>query len=231
MTSDEFSGRWPTSGTMLNGMCSELRMQSTLRAILPPMGVPASSSSRGSAWLTPPAGFMDASNRSQSPNAAVRPNLGLAVKQVPWPTPTVRGNHNRKRAGTASGDGLVTAVKRGKAWPTPKASDADRGDCPGERRRRSPALISAVKMKPWATPTARDWKSGKASAATMDRNSRPLSEQVGDTLNPDWVEPLMGFPVGWTRCAGQHGKDSANTIGSLRVRRVVCRSGRRGFVL
>ncbi len=193
-TSDEFSGRWPTSGTMLNGMCSELRMQSTLKAILPPMGGPVSSSSRGGAW----------------------------------PTPTVRGNHNRKREGTASGDGLVTAVKR---WPTPKSSDADRGDCPGERRRRSPALISAVKMKPWPTPLSSDWKSGKASAATRGKNSRPLREQVGDTLNPDWVEPLMGFPVGWTLCAGQHGKGSANTDGSLRVRRVVSRSGRRGFVL
>lgn len=50
----------------------------------------------------------------------------------------------------------------------------------------------------WATPTARDWKSGKASAATHAKNSRPLSEQIGGTLNPDWVELLMGYPVGWT---------------------------------
>ena len=50
----------------------------------------------------------------------------------------------------------------------------------------------------WATPTARDWKSGKASQATMERNSRPLSEQVGGNLNPQWVEWLMGWPIEWT---------------------------------
>ena len=54
----------------------------------------------------------------------------------------------------------------------------------------------------WATPMARDWKSTSPGAAT---NTRPLSEQVGATveqasrgpLNPEWVELLMGFPPGW----------------------------------
>ncbi len=50
----------------------------------------------------------------------------------------------------------------------------------------------------WATPTARDWRSGKASQATMERNSRPLSEQIGGLLSPTWVEWLMGWPLGWT---------------------------------
>lgn len=48
------------------------------------------------------------------------------------------------------------------------------------------------------TPTARDWRSGKASERTMQRNSRPLSEVIGGHLNPDWVEWLMGWPIGWT---------------------------------
>ena len=51
------------------------------------------------------------------------------------------------------------------------------------------------------TPTARDWKSGKASQATMQRNSRPLSEHIGGKLNPQWVEWLMGWPIGWTDLA------------------------------
>jgi DNA-cytosine methyltransferase len=61
-------------------------------------------------------------------------------------------------------------------------------------------LETAVVLR-WPTPTARDWKSGKASAATMARNSRPLSEVVGGHLNPTWVEGLMGFPHGWTDLA------------------------------
>ena len=35
-----------------------------------------------------------------------------------------------------------------------------------------------------ATPTKRDWRSGKASEATMQRNSRPLNEQVNMLLTP-----------------------------------------------
>jgi hypothetical protein len=65
---------------------------------------------------------------------------------------------------------------------------------------RFPNLETAVALSPWPTPTARDWKSGKASDATHDRNSRPLSEVVGGALNPTWVEWLMGFPLGWTDC-------------------------------
>ena len=84
------------------------------------------------------------------------------------------------------------------------------------------------RMKAWPSPQARDWKGGRVSEATAAKNSRPLSEvvmwatpQVDDSknsgsnkkrrqglasqthqkntqLNPDWVEWLMGWPVGWT---------------------------------
>lgn len=61
----------------------------------------------------------------------------------------------------------------------------------------------------WPTPTSRDWRSGKASQATMEKNSRPLSEVVCQSrpsypdagtgqLNPVFVEWLMGWPIGWT---------------------------------
>jgi hypothetical protein len=80
------------------------------------------------------------------------------------PTPTVSGNHNRAGLSPTSGDGLSTAVKK-----------MQRGE-----------LIAA--------PTARDWRSGKASEATMNRNSRPLSEQMGGSLNPRFVLQMMGFP-------------------------------------
>jgi hypothetical protein len=60
------------------------------------------------------------------------------------------------------------------------------------------SLAQCVEMRQLPTPTARDWKSGKASQTTMERNSRPLSEQIGGKLNPQWVEWLMGWPIGWT---------------------------------
>jgi len=79
-------------------------------------------------------------------------------------------------------------------WPTPTRDSAT------QRTKRyaqgGMPLSAAVTMFP--TPTARDWKSGKASAATMAKNSRPLSEQIGGLLNPDWVEWLIGWPIGHT---------------------------------
>jgi len=55
----------------------------------------------------------------------------------------------------------------------------------------------------WATATARDWRSGKASEATRARNSRPLSEAAAPDgfLLPEWTERHMGFPEGWTTIA------------------------------
>lgn len=52
-----------------------------------------------------------------------------------------------------------------------------------------------------ATLTARDWRIGKASEATHARNSRPLSEQLGGLLHPDFADWYQGLPVGWTRAA------------------------------
>jgi hypothetical protein len=73
----------------------------------------------------------------------------------------------------------------------------------------------------WPTPTSRDWKDGSAQAcANVSANGhlgrvvhqRPtpppaqlaglagmdLAGSVGGSLNPTWVEWLMGFPLGWT---------------------------------
>jgi hypothetical protein len=108
-----------------------------------------------------------------------------------------------------NGNGMGTPLSiAAKMWPTPNTSDAKRGpdarDRPGSG---GPNLAYAA----YATPTARDWKSCRASPETHAKNSRPLSEQIGamegngtqtqpTTLNPEWVEWLMGFPIGWTDC-------------------------------
>ena len=127
-----------------------------------------------------------------------------ATESGSWlPTPMANdvGGYNK-----GGGSGRVGKVRPGlkmmarkNLWPTPKASDGARGDCPSERARRSPSLVSACK---WPTPTARDWKSGAASQATYDRNARPLNEMVhqaegGGQMNPTWVGLLMGWPEGW----------------------------------
>jgi site-specific DNA-cytosine methylase len=62
----------------------------------------------------------------------------------------------------------------------------------------------------WATPTARDHRSGREGEKTIDRkamSSKPLPDQVDiitktGLLNPAWTELMMGWPMGWTATAG-----------------------------
>ena len=49
----------------------------------------------------------------------------------------------------------------------------------------------------WPTPVQRMYKDN-ASPSEYERNEIPLAAQVGGPLNPEWVEWLMGWPVGWT---------------------------------
>lgn len=50
----------------------------------------------------------------------------------------------------------------------------------------------------WATPQARDYRSGQVSRWEDPNRSRNLNDQCGGQLNPTWVEWLMGFPTAWT---------------------------------
>lgn len=76
------------------------------------------------------------------------------------------------------------------------------GQCWGRMTAAPP--MSESEFGSWPTVTARDWKSGAASAQLMAKGGRPLSEVIfwkeGRThhLNPDWAEWLMGWPVGWS---------------------------------
>jgi hypothetical protein len=123
------------------------------------------------------------------------------------------------RSGTASQ--LVPLVRRTSAtgsgswlpdgfWHTPTASDRDgkphwdHRASPGHVRKVPVPNLMAQVMERWPTPTTRDHKDTGDSVAngTVPVNSL-LGRAVGPTtaggsLNPTWVEWLMGFPLGWT---------------------------------
>jgi len=73
----------------------------------------------------------------------------------------------------------------------------------------------------WPTPTALEFKDSGANwplLAKLDRGGRVLrriatrateaERLVGGSLNPNWVEWLMGYPIGHTACAGWETRSS-----------------------
>ena len=133
-----------------------------------------------------------------------------------WPTPTLHGNYNRKGASQNSGDGLETAVKK-ELWPTPTAMTGGTGVAPshengGHGWNIGAAVNDSLSDKPkrqWPTPSTRDHKggykggrirNGKVSMDTLDVAVQHTNnkDQTSGTLNPTWVEWLMGLPTGWT---------------------------------
>ncbi len=102
-----------------------------------------------------------------------------------WPTPNVpnRGPEMDKSGRPASGgiDLQSTAMLAG--WATPRATDGSKGG----PNQTGGALPADAALAGWATTSARDWKDGRASQETMDRNSRPLNEQV--VMLAGWATP------------------------------------------
>lgn len=122
-------------------------------------------------------------------------HLSAAIQRLP--TPTVNGNYNRKGASATSGDGLATAVKAMRV-PTPKAAAAGPDFAKMERSSTGISLptwvaLSASRRVP--TPTVQDAKNNCGPSQT-DRDA--LNVTVGGPLNPEWVEWLMGWPIGWS---------------------------------
>jgi DNA (cytosine-5)-methyltransferase 1 len=118
-----------------------------------------------------------------------------------WPTPQT--DSFRSRGGKRKDEKGLDSLARD--WPTPMAND---GCKPSAGNRRTADLTHAAGM--WMTPTARDHKDGATSLVNTPVNGL-LGRQVlttpmagrdtsaaRRTLNPLFVEALMGWPTGWT---------------------------------
>jgi len=107
---------------------------------------------------------------------------------------------------------------------------ANDGCKPSAGNRRTADLTYAAGM--WMTPTARDHKDGATSLANTPVNGllgrqvlvTPMAgkdtSELRRTLNPLFVEALMGWPTGWT------GFGSVATAWSPWLRRMRCELSR-----
>lgn len=210
---------------------------------------------RGQAWPTPnTVDSRDGRNKTagrSNPNSKHHDGTTLSDAIRLWPTPNAMASNNgetpetwRARPavlatkgynGNGAGVPLAIAAQETLAslWATPQVGGGNTGrggDRADELLLRGQARAVAEN---WATPSARDWRSGDASPETLAKNSRPLNEQATaylsgpqdrptetdgqpsspDTqnsrpqLNPVFVEWLMGIRLGSTCVCAIGGTD------------------------
>lgn len=243
-TSEPFSETWPKRGSMRNGACWEQTMSvpridasgcgfwPTARTT----GLDGGSNSRRAAkargmWPTATATTRECTpeqwqeRREQQGGTLRSTYLQDAVKyqadQRTYPTPTVDDANNAPEAPGGS-------TRR--TWGTPRSSDYKGSGPVGSKSHRHMLerdyLCAQVKTENWATPRQSDWKGARTRTACMANRvavgQQDLAEDViektetNGSLNPTWVEWLMGWPRGWT--------DSEHSVTDRSLRRWLLRS-------
>lgn len=131
-------------------------------------------------------------------------NLREQVNPENWPTPASRD------AKGANGENHFAEKERPHADQLPNAVLPA-----GGRRGRDRSNTAGSRPESWHTPSTEDNKTdGKKvldryGTDEMKTSDQRLRNQIGQTnaqkLNPDWVETLMGIPVGWTNVYAEFG--------------------------
>ncbi|MGB8422242.1 MAG: hypothetical protein WCE85_38760 [Paraburkholderia sp.] len=195
--SDEFLETWPRWGSMSNGEC-----------YLRPIPVLPISESASGFWQTPVA---DDAVERKAGKWNSRGESKLSAEAKLWPTPTAslasKGGRVTPRKGREGGT-LIEAVSQ-RMFPTPCAIDSGSGrmnksTSTGAAER--PTLAMMARKNLWPTPCASASKGSSPAALTRksgkDRSNDRIDHAVmasdGGQLNPEWVEWLMGWPIGHT---------------------------------
>ena len=195
---ESFSATWPRSGMMRRGKCYQL---ATAAHRMNGRGCGLSEK------FPPPTVFGNNNRKGISPKAGD----GLATYVKKFPTPCSHDSFDMylKDISTSKFDsarrGLVAFVRK---WPTPVASDHK--SVKGSLRIKLSYAIErgATKTRKYPTPCSTDatkWnnmtpeeRQRKGQAVRLFNVVNEDGEKNGGRLNPDWVEWLMGWPIGWT---------------------------------
>lgn len=186
---------------------------------------------RKAEWPTPTAAEPYGSNRGGAmgrDGQPVRPSLEGAARE--WPTPTMA---DADRASDTYHHGEKNPTLRGAArmedWPTPTARDWRSTCASPETHEKNSRPLSEVAGLDWPTPKTVDGRpkgnaGGNRKSPGLDamaRSGQPGEENRSTngsrpgSLNPAWVEALMGAPPGWTDLPGE----AASALWATRIRR------------
>jgi len=217
-----FSGQWPRSGTMINGVASGrwpclCPLVTVSQAWPTPCGM-------DSAMMEKPGHWEDRRESWAGKGINLQRPLGVSVLQDAYSTPSGWDETN---------PGGSYTLNRS-LWPTPTGLTGTRPPCPptklllsGERSHGwdlGTAVIDDASGNPnraWPTPKGMDGKMMEDPETWNKRRLRYAEQNKGMyqslgvavqlraivdddmlpkdvRLNPEWVEWLMGFPRGWT---------------------------------
>ena len=181
-SSDVFSGPWPRSGTMRNGVCYPQ----------PTLARPTSESGSGS-WPTPNSSDYKGAMTVEACKAWEFRGTNLPEAAVTWATPTVDDANNVTRTSgsqqSLARDTFMWATPSSRDWKdTPGMSDT--GTNPdGTERDRADQLPRQV--FPWAGLTR-----PPSEAPTTPSDSSPAKPRRAG-LNPRFGLWLMGYSAAW----------------------------------
>ena len=184
---DVFSETWPQWGMMRAGECSVQTMPA-LRTSETGFGL----------WPTP---TLCGNYNRKGASSTSGDGLATAVRMWPTPrTPSGGADNSANKTRPSGHKGTTNLLGAVKMWPTPCATDHKGSGKAGTLRDRLDYATErgATKSNTYATPQARDLRSGSTDRWDDPDRSRNLNDQVGGQLNPTWVEKLMGWPKNWT---------------------------------
>ena len=121
-------------------------------------------------------------------------------ESLSWPTAKLSdGEGGRIKPTELTEGGFKSLRKKSNQWFGSKLRDA----------------VETHEEKNWPTPKSRDWKGGMGTSkerqkddldkivhlpnTQQDQEKSSTSGKSQGRLNPNWVEQLMGLPVGWTQ--------------------------------
>lgn len=168
---DVYSETWPRWGSMRDGECS-----------VPPMPARRTGESESGLWPTIRSTDADRGGRGDLIQA-IRGNENSHYRL--WQTPVADDAVDRAH-GKLNSRGEMKLSAQVKRWPTPHGFSKD-GKSNGPSGNE---LGRAVNQTLWPTPTA----------VTNTGGAAITPEELNGSLNPTWVEWLMGWPTGWSDC-------------------------------